>query len=156
MNIRLRHPVQSSFRSFARVPGFTLLEMVIVLGIIALLLGGAVAVVGPKILNSAKYSRVDGDFLAFKSCFMTYRNLSGFYPSTQQGFDALVSRPTSPPVPRRWEKVLDNVPLDPWGNEYRYRYPGSKDPSEPEISSLGPDGKENTGDDLSSQDAQGG
>jgi general secretion pathway protein G len=54
-------------------------------------------------------------------------------------------------VPRRWEKVLDTVPVDPWGNEFRYRYPGSKDPSEPEILSLGPDGKENTADDISSQ-----
>ena len=50
---------------------FTLLEMVIVLGIIALLLGGAVAVVGPKILNSAKYTRVDGDMSAFESSMMT-------------------------------------------------------------------------------------
>lgn len=139
-------------RRFALPAGFTLLEMVIVLGIIALLLGGAVAVVGPRILNSAKYSRVEGDFMAFKSSFMTYRNLAGFYPTTQQGFDALITRPTSPPVPRRWEKHLDSKPLDPWGNEYRYRYPGSRDPNEPEIISLGPDGKENTADDISSQD----
>ena len=128
------------------------LDAQLVLGIIALLLGGAVGVVGPRILNSAKLTKVDGDFLAFKSSFMTYRNLCGIYPTTQQGFEALVKKPSTPPVPSRWQKTLDSVPLDPWGNEYQYRYPGSKDPNEPEISSFGPDGKENTDDDLSSQD----
>lgn len=150
-----RNPKSQPGRAALGGAGFTLLEMVIVLGIIALLLGGAVGVVGPRILNSAKINRVDGDLLAFKSSFMTYRNLAGYYPSTQQGFQALVARPSTPPVPRRWEKVLDSVPVDPWGNEYRYQYPGTKDPSEPDIRSLGPDGKENTADDISTQDTSG-
>ena len=134
---------------------FTLLEMVIVLGIIALLLGGAIGVVGPKILNSARITRVDGDIQAFDSSLMTYKILAGSYPSSQQGFEALVNRPSSPPVPRRWEKQLDNVPVDPWNNEYLYRNPGSKDPSRPEVISLGPDGEEGTQDDMSNQDPRG-
>lgn len=162
MTTRSRLPIRPSSshapgrRPPLSVPGFTLLEMVIVLGIIALLLGGAVAVVGPRILNSAKYTRVDGDFAAFESSFMTYKILAGTYPTTQQGFEALVNRPSSPPVPRRWEKQLDAVPVDPWGNEYRYRNPGTKDPSKPEIISSGPDGEEGTSDDLSSQDPKAG
>jgi general secretion pathway protein G len=152
MRIRTEQTKQSSSRPSRLAAGFTLLEMVIVLGIIALLLGGAVAVVGPKILNSAKYTKVDGDFQGYKSAFMTYRNMSGYYPTTQQGFKALVDKPSSPPVPRRWNRLLDSVPLDPWGNEYGYRYPGSKDPNEPEFISRGPDGQENTDDDISSQD----
>lgn len=143
---------KNRFRRFQLQSAFTLLEMVIVLGIIALLLGGAIGVVGPKILNSARITRVDGDLQAFESSLMTYKILAGSYPSNQQGFDALVNRPTSPPVPRRWEQQLDSVPIDPWGNEYIYRYPGSKDSSRPELISLGPDGDEGTSDDISSQD----
>jgi len=153
----MTHHTQSANRSFRLQPlaAFTLLEMVIVLGIIALLLGGAVAVVGPKILNSAKYTRVDGDLSAFESSMMTYKILAGTYPTTQQGFEALVNKPTSPPVPRRWEQQLQAVPVDPWNNEYIYRYPGTRDPNRPEIISLGPDGEQGTSDDISNQDAKG-
>ena len=134
--------------------GFTLLEMVIVFGIIALLLGGAVAVVGPRILNSAKYTRVKSDFAALRSAVMSYRNIGGYYPTTQQGLRALAEKPGSSPVPQMWEKTFDTVPVDPWGNEYGYKYPGTKDKSEFEIISKGPDGVEGTADDISSQNIQ--
>ena len=150
MRIQTEKSIRKSFRS-RLAAGFTLLEMVIVLGIIALLLGGAIGVVGPKILNSAKIRKVEGDIQSFKSAFMTYWTNAGYYPTTQQGFDALVNKPSSPPVPKRWQKLLDEMPKDPWGNEYIYRFPGSKDPQEPEIISKGPDGQENTDDDISSQ-----
>ena len=153
MRIRTKETKNRSSAVRRRVAAaFTLLEMVIVLGIIALLLGGAIGVVGPKILNSAKIRKVEGDMQSFKSAFMTYWTNAGYYPTTQQGFDALVNKPTSPPVPRRWQRLLNEIPRDPWGNEYQYRFPGRKDPNEPEIISLGPDGQENTEDDISSQD----
>lgn len=140
----------SSVRTRLRA-GFTLLEMVIVLGIIAVLMGGSIALIG-KVKEGAKLQRVDGDFNAIGSALMTYKINAGNYPSTQQGLKALISRPGGTPAPRRWTKVMDKLPLDPWGKEYGYRFPGRKDATEFELYSSGPDGLDNTGDDLSSQD----
>lgn len=130
--------------------GFTLLEMVIVLGIIAVLLGGSIALIG-GVGEGAKLQRVDQDFLAIGNALKTYKLNAGTYPSTAQGLKALVERPTGSPQPRRWTKIMDRVPTDPWNNDYGYLFPGRKDPSEFEIISRGKDGVEG-GDDYSSQD----
>jgi len=55
-------------------------------------------------------------------------------------------------MPRRWVQVMSKIPLDPWDSPYNYRFPGRKRVNEFEILSKGPDGMENTPDDLSSQD----
>ena len=65
---------------------------------------------------------------------------------------ALVDKPTTTPVPRRWVQVMSKMPTDPWDADYIYRFPGKKRANDFEIISKGPDGLENTGDDLSSQD----
>ncbi len=134
-----------------RNSGFTLLEMVIVLGIIAMILGGAIFSMN-KIGESAKVSQVEADFKIIDTALMSYKLLAGSYPTTQQGLKALVEKPSSTPVPRRWSQNSKKVPLDPWKNEYGYRFPGKKNATEVEIFSKGPDGIENTQDDLSSQD----
>lgn len=131
--------------------GFTLLEMVIVLGIIAVLLGGSIALIG-GIGESAKVQRVDADFSSIGSAIKAYKLNAGNYPTQQQGLKALVEKPSSTPVPRRWVKVADAMPKDPWNNDYGYWFPGRKDKSEFEIVSKGKDGQEGTDDDLSSQD----
>ena len=137
--------------TFRRRAGFTLLEMVIVLGIIAMILGGAIYSM-KKIGNSAKLSQVESDFKSFESALAMYKLNGGTFPVTQQGLKALVEKPSSTPVPRRWVQIMPKVPLDPWGAPYGYRFPGKKVASEFEIYSNGPDGQENSGDDLSSQD----
>ena len=86
------------------------------------------------------------------SALSMYKLNAGNYPTTQQGLQALVVKPSTTPVPRRWTPVMDKIPNDPWGNAYVYRFPGRKDASEFEISSKGPDGIDNTEDDQSSQD----
>ncbi len=131
--------------------GFTLLEMVIVLGIIAVLLGGSIALIG-GIRGGAELQRVRADFKAVGAALQTYKINAGNYPTTQQGLKALVEKPTSTPVPKDWTKIADSVPTDPWQKEYGYRFPGRKDPTKFEIISLGPDGIEGNEDDLSSQD----
>ncbi len=141
----------SPLRQYRRNGGFTLLEMVIVLGIIAMIMGGAMYYM-KKIGNAAKYQQVSADFKAIENSLTMYKLNAGNYPSTQQGLRALVEKPSGSPVPRRWTQLSSKVPLDPWQNEYGYRFPGRKDPSEPEIISKGPDGQEGTDDDLSSQD----
>ncbi|MBC7979537.1 MAG: type II secretion system major pseudopilin GspG [Armatimonadetes bacterium] len=131
--------------------GFTLLEIVIVLGIIAVILGGSIAVVG-KLGDGAKLQRVTSDFNTITSAISTYKINAGTAPTTQQGLQALVVKPASTPIPKRWVQLAKSVPLDPWQNEYIYRFPGKKDPSDFELISKGPDTQEGTEDDLSSQD----
>lgn len=131
--------------------GFTLLEMVIVLGIIAMIMGGAIFTM-QKISDSGAITVVDGDFASINNALQAYKTNAGNYPSQQQGLRALVERPGSAPRPRRWTQIMDNVPTDPWNNEYIYQYPGSKDRSRPELISKGKDGLQGTEDDMSSQD----
>lgn len=137
--------------NFRRRAGFTLLEMVIVLGIIAMILGGAIFAM-KGIGETAKISQVEADFKTIDTSLMSYKLLAGVFPTTQQGLKSLVEKPTSTPVPRRWSQVANKVPLDPWKNEYGYRFPGKRNASEPEIFSKGPDGQEGSADDLSNQD----
>jgi general secretion pathway protein G len=134
-----------------RRAGFTLLEMVIVLGIIAMILGGAIFAMR-GIGDAAKLRQVESDFKSFQSALAMYKLNAGSYPTTQQGLKALVDKPSSTPVPRRWVQVMSKLPTDPWESPYIYRFPGKKRANEFEMISKGPDGQENTADDLSSQD----
>ena len=131
--------------------GFTLLEMVIVLGIIAMILGGAIFAMR-GIGDAAKLRQVESDFKSFESALAMYKLNAGSYPSTQQGLMALQNKPSSTPIPRRWVQVMSKIPNDPWGTPYGYRFPGKKRASEFEMFSKGPDGLEGNEDDLSSQD----
>ncbi|BDS05690.1 type II secretion system protein GspG [Oceaniferula spumae] len=131
--------------------GFTLLEMVIVLGIIAMIMGGAIFTM-KRISDSGAVTVVGGDFSSIENALQSYKTNAGHYPSEQQGLKALVEKPTSAPRPRRWIQIMDEVPSDPWNNEYKYKFPGSKDRSRPEIISVGKDGLEGTEDDLSNQE----
>ncbi|MGD7654426.1 MAG: type II secretion system major pseudopilin GspG [Verrucomicrobiales bacterium] len=134
-----------------RQAGFTLLEMVIVLGIIAMILGGAIFAMR-GIGDAAKLRQVESDFKSFQSALAMYKLNAGSFPTTQQGLDALVNKPNTTPVPRRWVQVMSKIPTDPWDSPYLYRFPGSKRANDFEIISNGPDGIESTDDDLSSQD----
>ena len=141
---------QTSVKNRRRA-GFTLLEMVIVLGIIAMILGGAIFAMR-GIGDAAKLRQVESDFKSFQSALAMYKLNAGTFPTSQQGLKALVDKPSSTPVPRRWVQVMSKIPLDPWDSPYGYRFPGKKRANEFEIFSNGPDGMANTADDLSSQD----
>ncbi|MEO5713869.1 MAG: type II secretion system major pseudopilin GspG [Luteolibacter sp.] len=134
-----------------RNAGFTLLEMVIVLGIIAMILGGAIFAM-KGIQDAAKLKQVDADFSSYSNALSAYKLNAGSYPTSQQGLKALVEKPTTTPVPRRWVQVMTKTNPDPWGSEYGYKFPGKKRANEFEMTSNGPDGLANTADDLSSQD----
>ena len=131
------HP--SSVKSHRRA-GFTLLEMVIVLGIIAMIMGGAIFAM-KGIAKGAKPTQAKADINALHSAIEMYKLNKGHYPSTQEGLKALVTA-----------KLMSKIPLDPWDRDYIYRFPGSIDKNEPEIISLGEDGMEHTDDDINSQD----
>jgi len=133
--------------------GFSLFEMVIVMGIIGVILGGAIYSMG-KIGDAARIGAVDGNFTALSSNLDMYKINGKRYPTQQQGLEALIEKPSASPKPKRWIQTLDDPDklIDPWDTKYQYKYPGSKDPSRPEIISAGPDKQFGTDDDLSSQD----
>lgn len=127
--------------------GFSLMEMILVLGIIALLVGsGIVYLVG--VLDVGKESRVKADLNTLTAALRTYETQNLVLPTTQQGILALVEKPKSKPVPKSWRPFLKKVIVDPWGNEYQYQRPGKKDPSGFDLYSKGPDGEAGTADDI--------
>lgn len=124
--------------------GYTLFEIMLVLGIIAVLVGSAIYMLVGNI-DVAKEQRVDSDIEAISMQLRTYEMLNYRMPTMEQGLKALVNQPTTEPRPRRWKQLMKSVPIDPWGNEYVYRNPG-KGGAAFEIYSLGPDGKESDDD----------
>jgi general secretion pathway protein G len=124
--------------------GYTLFEIMLVLGIIAVLVGSAIYALAPN-LDIAKEQRVTSDIQAITMQLRTYEMLNLRKPTTEQGLKALVQMPTSDPKPIHWRKVMDNVPVDPWGNEYVYRNPGKFKPDGFDLYSLGPKGVEGEG-----------
>jgi general secretion pathway protein G len=95
-------------------------------------------------------SRTDHDLNRIGSELLTYRQLTGSLPTTEQGLTALVTRPTSPPFPKRWRALAKAVPRDKWNHDYRYRRLPEGDDRRFEIWSIGKDGVNGTRDDESS------
>ena len=98
-------------------------------------------------LTTAQRMRVQEDVQAIKTQLQLYESMSGVYPTTEQGLQALVTRPQSNPQPARWYQLFRELPKDPWGNGYIYRNPGLKNPGSYDLFSGGPDGQADTGDD---------
>lgn len=119
--------------------GFTLIEVMVVLVILGLL----ASVVVPNVLDyvdDARGKKVEADFSAIKTALNAYRLDNYVYPSTEQGLEALVDKPSLPPEPRNWKNsgYLDELPLDPWGRPYLYLSPGEF--GQFDIYTLGADG----------------
>ena len=121
----------------ARFPrGFTLVEIMVVVVILGVL---AVLVV-PRVVGRADDARAVAakqDVAAIMQALKLYRLDNGRYPTTEQSLAALVTKPQSQPVPSNWQKYLDKVPKDPWGNVYHYLNPGVR--GEIDVFSLGAD-----------------
>jgi general secretion pathway protein G len=106
-----------------RPRGFTLLELLVVILIIALLVG----IVAPRLLGQVSKSEVTAaraQLDALDKAVQAYRLDTGKFPSASQGLRALVTAPSDEP---RWRGpyLQGDVPLDPWGSAYQYRLPGS-------------------------------
>ena len=139
--MRLRISTARRLRADA---GYTLFEIMLVLGIIAVLVGSAIYMLSGNI-DVAKEQRVQSDVQAISMQLRTYEMLNYRKPTTEQGLKALVQMPASAPKPQRWKKLMESVPLDPWGNEYVYRNPGKFKTDGYDLYSLGPKGEEGEG-----------
>jgi general secretion pathway protein G len=126
--------------------GFTLLEIMLVVTIIALLLGAAIYRMAPTV-DVAKGTRVQADIQGVRTMLLAYSGRNGFYPTTEQGLKALVTKPETEPMPAQWTRLMDQVPKDAWGMEYVYRCPGIKNPNSYDLYSAGPDRIPDTADD---------
>lgn len=116
---------KSHLKLSRRIKGFTLIEVMVVVVIIAIL----AAIVVPRIMRrpeQAKKVAAREDILAIENAMDLYKLDNGFYPSTDQGIQALVTKPSTPPVPQNWEPggYLKRLPEDPWGHPYHYLNPG--------------------------------
>ncbi len=133
MNARksIRGRIDQIISRLAANAGFTLIEIMIVVSIMALLTG---LVIAPNLMRSWNKSRVEAAKVGIKSFeipLMEYNNDKGSYPSSDEGLNALVT-----------EGYLKKLPADPWGSPFQYRFPGESDPDSYEIWSMGADKKE--------------
>jgi general secretion pathway protein G len=121
--------------------GFTLIEImvvVIILGLLAVLV--APRVIGKLAVAKDKAAHAQIELLG--TALDSYRLDNGTYPSTQQGLEALWTKPATSPEARHWAGpyLKKRVPQDPWGNSYVYRSPGETNPESYDLLSLGADG----------------
>lgn len=106
--------------------GFTLIEVMVVVVILSIL----AAIIVPKVMDRPEQARVTkakSDIRALEAALNLYRLDNLYYPSTDQGLEALVTQPSGTPEAKNWNPsgYVDRLPQDPWGNPYYYLNPGS-------------------------------
>ena len=119
--------------------GVTLIELLVVVTIIAMF----AALVGPRLFRQVGRSRTTAaraQISAFQTALGVYKLDTSKFPTTEQGLQALRA---SPEGVARWDGpyLPQEIPMDPWGNAYTYKFPGEHG-DEPDIVSLGADGRE--------------
>jgi general secretion pathway protein G len=117
--------------------GFTLIEIMVVV----IILGILAAIVAPNVIgriDDAQKARVRQDLRGIEQALKFYRMDNFSYPTSEQGLEALVSKPADPNI-RNWKQYVDRLPKDPWGNPYQYLSPGQN--GEIDVYTLGRDGR---------------
>lgn len=119
--------------------GFTLIEVMVVVVILGIL----AALVVPKIMGRPDEARIVAarqDIATLMQALKLYKLDNITYPTTEQGLQALTTKPASAPVPSNWKSggYIDRLPKDPWGHEFQYLNPGLH--GEIDVFSLGADG----------------
>jgi general secretion pathway protein G len=109
-----------------RQSGFSFLEIIVVVAILSLLATLVVVnVAGNKAQADIDAARLQ--ITEYSKALELYKIDNGFYPTTEQGLDALIEEPQTEPRPRRWKPYLntDIIKRDPWGNHFVYIQPGN-------------------------------
>ena len=99
--------------------GFTLIEVMVVV----IILGILAAIVVPRVMDrpdDARITKAKQDIRALESALNLYKLDNFVYPSTDQGLEALVTKPGGTPEPKNWKRYMDRLPKDPWGEPYLY------------------------------------
>lgn len=125
---------------FPRSRGFTLIEIIVVVSIIAIL----AALIGPQVLgqvDKARVTKARQDIQSLETALDLYKLDNFKFPTTDQGLEALVKKPDDPSV-RNWKPggYIKKMSKDPWGNEYRYLSPGTHG-GDYDLYTLGADGE---------------
>jgi general secretion pathway protein G len=115
------------FSHIATNKGFTLLEIIVVVFILSIL----AAIVAPRIIgrtDDARIAEAKVQIKNFETALKLFKLDNGFYPSTEQGLEALIEQPTTGKVPLKYKEggylEQKTIPLDPWDNPYLYIAPG--------------------------------
>ena len=128
-----------SYRPVLRSRGFTLIEVMVVI----VILGVLAALIVPKVMSRPDEARITAakqDIASIVQALKLYRLDNMRYPTTEQGLQALVKKPTVAPIPPNWKGngYVERLPKDPWGQPYQYLAPGLH--GEIDVMSLGADG----------------
>ncbi len=127
--------------------GFTLLEIMVVIVILGIL----ASLVVPNLMGNkeqADHQKAVSDIVALENALDMYKLDNSRYPTTDQGMNALVTKPDSDPAPRNYKEggYIKRLPTDPWQNEYQLLSPGEH--GKLDVFSMGPDGEAGTEDDI--------
>lgn len=143
--MKVKHTHLRTRTARRRQAGFTLVELLLVLVILAAL----AAVVVPKFANRGKQAKITAAITQisnFEVALDTFEVDNGYYPSGANGLNDLVAQPSNA---QEWRgPYVKEVPLDPWGNAYIYESPGKMNSSGYDIYSAGPDMQPGNEDDI--------
>lgn len=136
----------------SRDAGFTLIEILVVVVIMGIL----AAIIVPRVMDQpdqARVTKAKSDIQSLVTALEMYKLQNYNYPSTDQGLQALLTKPDGQPEARNWKTggYIDRLPNDPWDNSYKYLSPGAHGPFD--VFSLGADGVsggEGIGEDIGS------
>ena len=120
--------------------GFTLIELMVVVVILGIL----ATIITPLVLRHVDKTRriaTKVQIKNFESALAMFKLDNALYPTTEQGLQALVEKPTTGRIPENWKQYLPKIPKDQWGNDYVYICPGM-DGRDYDIISFGQDGEE--------------
>lgn len=135
--MKVQYKNQNMLRKVVKQHGFTLIELMVVLAIIA----GMAALIVPNLMDSADEGKITSakvDVSTIGQALDRYKLDNQTYPSTEQGLISLVERPSVGNIPPNWKQYIKKLPADPWGRPYQYLNPGVK--NEVDVMSFGADG----------------
>ena len=133
--------------TMTRQHGFTLIEVMVVVVILGIL----AAVVVPRVMDRPEQARISAtrnNIKAIRSALDMYKLDNHSYPTTDQGLEALASKPESGPEAENWSGYMERIPQDAWGRDYLYLSPGKH--GKVDVFSGGPNGRAGDDDDIGS------